>query len=84
MDALEIAKLYFLNYLAKKAENQGWIHIDDEILGVFNALHENPNTRQGTRDLIDALLPCGNGVFWRLEEVCKEKNIACPVLIDSE
>lgn len=70
-EALKICKLYFLDYLAKKAENQGWIHIDDKILGVFKTLYENLSTKQGTLDLINVLLPYGNGVFWKLKDVIK-------------
>jgi len=70
-ETLEICKLYFLNYLAKKAENQGWIHIDDKMLGVFKTLYENPSTKEGTTELISALLPYGNGVFWKLKEIVK-------------
>lgn len=70
-ETLDICKLYFLNYLAKKAENQGWIHIDDKMLGVFKTLYENPSTKEGTTELISALLPYGNGVFWKLKEIVK-------------
>lgn len=68
-DTLEIVKLYFLNYLALRAEHQGWIHINDKMMDTFKLLYKNSETKQGTEDLINELLPHGNGVFWKLKEV---------------
>ncbi|MCX6717213.1 MAG: hypothetical protein NTU76_00870 [Candidatus Taylorbacteria bacterium] len=70
-NTIEILKLYLLNYLAVKTEDQGWIHIDDNMLDVFKVLYNNPDTKQETRNLVSALLPYGNGLFWRLEDALK-------------
>lgn len=66
---LEILRIYMLEYLARRAENQGWIHMTDEITDVFRVLYENSGTREKTYDLINDLLPYGNGLFWKLKDV---------------
>lgn len=71
-NTLEIARLYFLNYLALRAENQGWIHTDEKIIEAFRLLHQNPETKEETEELINALLPHGNGVFWKLKDILKK------------
>ncbi len=71
-DTLAILRLYLLDYLSQKMEHQGYFHLDDEITEVFEALYNNPDTKQGVYDLIDALLPRGNGAFWKLKDVLKD------------
>lgn len=66
---IEILRLYLLENLAKKTENQEWIYIADEISDVFRVLYENSATKKKTYDLINDLLPHGNGLFWKLKEV---------------
>lgn len=69
---IEILRLYMLENLAKKTENQGWIYIADEIPDVFKILYENSVTEKKTYDLINDLLPYGNGLFWKLKGVISD------------
>ncbi|QQR78228.1 MAG: hypothetical protein IPJ68_04050 [Candidatus Moraniibacteriota bacterium] len=70
-DTLTILKLH-LEYVAKKAPQQGWFHLDDKVQEVFQFLYENPETKKGTYNLIDILLPLSNGMFWKLKDIVKE------------
>jgi len=72
VDTLEVLKLYFLSAKGL-GSRRPWLYLDDELLGVFRALYNNPLTKEETYRLIDKLLPVGSGQFWRLKDIINEK-----------
>ncbi|MDO8591236.1 MAG: hypothetical protein Q7R65_04665 [bacterium] len=53
---------------------RGFIRLDSDLIDVFKVLYTNASTREGTRSLINDLLPIGGGQFWGLKTVLEEKD----------
>jgi len=69
-DTIKIISLYLVTDDGQdKVRFSGFI--ERELFKVFEVLYKNQNTKQQTYDLINALLPLGNGKYWELKEVIK-------------
>ncbi len=66
-ETVEILRLYFTK-LDVSPRGRGFMHVDGDLVGVFKQLYNNPSTKEATHQLIDDLLPLGNGVFWTLKQ----------------
>jgi hypothetical protein len=71
-DTLKILKLYLLGTKGLSSRRP-WLYVDDELMGIFKTLYNNPVTKEGTYSLIDELLPIGRGQFWKLKDIINEK-----------
>jgi len=71
-DTLKILRLYLLGTKGLTSRRP-WLYVDDELMGIFKTLYDNPVTKVGTYRLIDELLPIGSGQFWKLKDVITEK-----------
>jgi len=71
-DTLKILKLYLLGAKGLSSRRP-WLYVDDELMGIFKTLYNNPVTKEGTYRLIDELLPIGSGQFWKLKDVINGK-----------
>ena len=69
-ETVEILRLYFTP-LDMSPRNCHFTHVDKDLVEVFRTLYKNPETKQATHQLIDQLLPIGNGAYWSLEAVLK-------------
>ncbi|HEY4499086.1 MAG TPA: hypothetical protein VJH94_03425 [Candidatus Paceibacterota bacterium] len=67
IDTVEILRLYFTP-LDTSPQHRHFMHIDANLVEVFRKLYHNPTTKEQTYQLIDELLPLGNGVYWKLKE----------------
>ncbi|HEY4498816.1 MAG TPA: hypothetical protein VJH94_02000 [Candidatus Paceibacterota bacterium] len=71
IDTVEILRLYFTP-LDTSPQHRHFMHIDANLVEVFRKLYQNPTTKEQTYQLIDELLPLGNGVYWQLKEALNE------------
>jgi hypothetical protein len=65
---LETLRLHLHTGRVDNPSRPGWVHVDDDLVNTFKALSAATTTKEGTRKLINDLLPLGNGQFWRLKE----------------
>lgn len=65
-ETVEILKLYLLK-LDVSPGGRGMMRVDADLVEVFKQLYTNPDTKEAVYELIDELLPIGNGVFWQLK-----------------
>lgn len=65
-ETLRILDLY-LSRLDVSPTGRGVMHIDTDLVDVFKQLYKNPDTKDGTYELVDKLLPIGKGIFWQLK-----------------
>jgi hypothetical protein len=63
---LESLRLHLL--VGRSADPGSAAYVDDELVALFKELYAMPVVKNGTRKLINDLLPVGNGQFWRLKE----------------
>jgi hypothetical protein len=68
-EALQIIRLYLTGPTIPNGKPRAWLHVDEDLIAIFQDLYKNPSTKEGTEKLINDLLPRGNGQFWRLKEV---------------
>lgn len=66
-ETLRLLDLY-LSELDVSPAGRGMMHVDANLVDIFRQLYKNPVTKDGTYELIDKLLPIGNGVFWQLKK----------------
>lgn len=71
-DALRILRLYLAAPQIPKDNPRAWLYVNDELISIFKILYENQGTKNHTEQLINELLPRGNGQFWRLKEVLED------------
>lgn len=65
---LETLRLHLERGRVDNPSRPGWVYVDDELVNTFKVLSGATSTKEGTRKLINDLLPLGNGQFWRLKE----------------
>ena len=65
---LEILRLHLERGRIDDPSRPGWVYVDDDLVNTFRVLSGATSTKEGTRKLINDLLPLGNGQFWRLKE----------------
>ncbi|MFA4998719.1 MAG: hypothetical protein WC514_01745 [Candidatus Paceibacterota bacterium] len=68
VETINILNLYLKSKMVSDEQGRRWIYIDDEWVGIFKVLYQNPKTKIDTQKLINELLPLGNGRFWKLKE----------------
>lgn len=74
-DTLEILRAHLLEEIAKHDPPRTWrLQVDTELIGIFKNIYKHPATREGTRTLINDLLPHRNGLFWGLKSVLDEES----------
>lgn len=66
-DTVKMLRLYF-SKLDTSPRERGVLHIDADLVDVFRQLYNNPTTKDATYQLVDELLPLGDGVFWQLKK----------------
>lgn len=70
-ETVKILRLYLLDGKELNAKNRNWIHMSGEMVQALTVLYGNEKTRGEAYQLIDDLLPLGNGAFWSLKSVIK-------------
>ncbi|MFA6077339.1 MAG: hypothetical protein WC735_04685 [Candidatus Paceibacterota bacterium] len=72
-NTLKILNAYLdSRYISKSLDGSEYsIYVDKEIFDVLNILYKNTSTKDGVYQLIDQLLPVGNGMFWKLKDIIK-------------
>ena len=73
-NTLKILKLYLLGTKGLFS-HRPLFYMDDELMGIFKTLYNNPVTKEGTCRLINELLPIGSGQFWKLKDVINKTSI---------
>lgn len=70
-NTLKILQAYLdSRYISKSLDGfRHSIYVDRELFDVFKILYKNPSTKDSTYQLINELLPVGNGMFWKLKDV---------------
>lgn len=71
-DTLQITKLFFIDGGIKAGHQRRPYYVDREWFDVFKNLIQNPDTKNGTIDLIDELIREGGNPFWGLKTIVDE------------
>ena len=71
-ETLKILRLYFTGTTFR--QRPGYFRTEIGTVDLFRKLYKNPELEKEVYNLINELLPVGNGMFWSLEEVINENK----------